>query len=369
MKKPKIKIGIILGTRPEIIKLSSLIRFCKKNKINYFVIHSNQHYSENMDAIFFKDLELPKVKYNLNVGSGKHGEQTAKMLTKIEAILEKEKPSIIFVQGDTNTVLAGALAAAKMQIPVGHVEAGLRSYDRTMPEELNRLMVDHISDFLFCPTQKQKEILMAEQIPNKKIFIVGNTVVDAAFEGIKIAEKKVNILKKLEIEKDKYFLLTMHRPNNVDNKKTLTEILKALATIYQKYKLPIVFPIHPRTESKIQEFKLKLPQGILKIEPLGFLEFLQLEKNAKLIITDSGGLQEEACIFKTPCVTIRENTERPETVEVGGNILAGTSEKKILTSVAKMIGKKRVWKNPFGNGKTAEKILKIIRKGAGKGTK
>jgi UDP-N-acetylglucosamine 2-epimerase (non-hydrolysing) len=355
------KVCIILGTRPEIIKLSSIIRYLKDGKKSFFIIHSNQHYSENMDAIFFKELNLPKPKYNLNVGSGSHGVQTAKMMEKIESILLKEKPSTVIVQGDTNTVLAGALVASKMQIPVSHVEAGLRSYDRTMPEELNRIMTDHISEFLFVPTSDQKETLQGEAIDKNKVFVVGNTVVDAVKENSKIAEK-VKTLEQNKLHRFEYFLLTMHRPSNVDDKTVLKRILSALEKVSKQYGLKIVFPIHPRTANQIKLFKIKVPKGIMIIEPVGYLEFLKLQKYAKLIITDSGGIQEEACALKTPCVTIRENTERPETVAVGGNTLAGTSEAKIINSVKKMIGKKKNWKNPYGNGKTGEKIIKILER-------
>lgn len=355
------KICIILGTRPEIIKLSPVIRECKKQRLNYFILHTNQHYFYNLDRVFFKELELPTPKYNLKVGSGTHAEETGRMLIGIEKILIKEKPSIVLVEGDVNTVLAGALAAVKLHILIGHVEAGLRSYYREMPEEINRILTDHCSDFLFAPTRKARNILIKEGISPQKIFITGNTIVDAVYQNLKLAQKKSKIMKKLNLVKRNYFLLTAHRQENVDNKSKLKNIFKGLQLIYKKFNFPIIYPIHPRTQKMIRKFKLKIPSGIKLYPPIGFLDFLILESNANLILTDSGGVQEESCILKIPCVTLRENTERPETLEVGSNILAGTNPYKILTSVKKMLKKKRKWRNPFGDGKAGRRIIKILK--------
>jgi len=360
--KENVKLAIILGTRPEIIKLSSIIQACQTQKLNYFILHTNQHYSENLDKVFFNDLRLPQPKYNLNVGSGTHAEETGKILIGIERILLKDRPNIILVQGDTNTVLAGALSATKLHIKIGHIEAGLRSYFRKMPEEINRILTDHCSDLLFAPTEKAKEILLSEGIPKNKIFVTGNTIVDVIYQNLKLAKKKSKILNKLNLKHSKYFLLTLHRQENVDKKERLKEILQGLNLICQKIKLPIIYPIHPRTEKMLQKFNLKVPHGIKLIEPTGFLDFLQLENNAKLILTDSGGVQEEACILKIPCVTLRDNTERPETIEVGANLLAGKNPQKILNCVSKMLNKKRDWDNPFGAGGTGGEILEIIKK-------
>lgn len=355
------KICIILGTRPEIIKLSSIIRECQEKHLDFFILHTNQHYSENLDKIFFDELESPQPKHNLRVGSGGHAEQTGKMLIGIEKILLKEKPEIVLVEGDTNTTLAGALAASKIHIKVGHVEAGLRSYFREMPEEINRILADHISDFLFAPTKRAKEILLKEGIPNKKVFITGNTIVDAVYQNLKIAKRKAKILKDLSLEKRKYFLLTAHRPENVDVKNRLKGILEGLELVYKKFDLPLIFPIHPRTKKRIKEFRLEAPKGVRLIDPIGFLEFLQLEANARLVLTDSGGVQEETCILKIPCVTLRDNTERPETLEVGSNMLVGANPQRIYKGVWKMINVKRNWKNPFGDGKSGKRIIKIIK--------
>lgn len=355
------KIGIILGTRPEIIKFSSIIRYCKKNKLKYFIIHTNQHYSENMDAIFFKELDLPKPKYNLGIGSGNHGDMTGRMMMKIEEVLLKERPYVILVQGDTNTVMAGALVASKLGIKVGHVEAGLRSYDRTMPEEINRVVTDHVSDFLFCPTKKQADIVKKEGISSKNIFITGNTVVDAVYECSGIADKKSKILDKYDLDENSFILMTSHRPATVDNKNNLKTVLKSAEEIANKYQKKIIFPIHPRTKKMIEKFKIKLSDVFLLIEPIGYLDMLKLQKDSFLIITDSGGLQEESCILKKKCLVIRDNTERPEAVDVGGCILVGNSSRDKITSNAGVLVKKKVnWKNPFGDGRTAMKIVSIL---------
>lgn len=355
-----IKISIIIGTRPEIIKMSPIIKECEKRRLNFFTLHTNQHYSKNLDILFFKELELPRPKYNLKVSSGTHAEEKGKMLIGIEKVLKKEKPDVVLVEGDTNSVLAGALAATKLHIKVGHIEAGLRSYFREMPEEINRILTDHCSDLLFAPTLKAKEILLSEGIPQKKIFVTGNTIVDTTYKNLKLASKKSKILRRLNLTKENYFLVTCHRPENVDKKEKLKGILNGLSLVHKKFNLPIIYPIHPRAKKMIKSFQIKIPQGIKLIQPIGHLDFLQLMINTELVLTDSGGIQEEACILKIPCVTLRNNTERPETIEVGSNLLSGTNSRKIFKITNKMINKKRDWKNPFGDGKSGKRIIDII---------
>jgi len=356
------KICIILGTRPEIIKLAPVINECVKKKLNFFVVHTNQHYSTDMDSVFFNDLNLNPPRHNLNIGSGSHGEMTGKMIIEIEKILIQEKPSIVLVQGDTNTVLAGALAASKLGILIGHVEAGLRSYDRKMPEEINRILVDHISDFLFAPTRNAEDNLIKEGISRKKIFNVGNTVVDALFHNLKIAEKESLILRDLGLLGKEYALFTMHRPSNTDSIECMTSIFEALDSTRNSGVEKIIFPAHPRVAQRIKEYKLNIPKNIIQINPIGYLDMLLLIKNADIVITDSGGVQEESCILKVPCVTLRESTERPETLSVGGNILVGCKKAKILNGIGKMSNVDRVWKNPFGDGKSAGRIIGILEK-------
>jgi UDP-N-acetylglucosamine 2-epimerase (non-hydrolysing) len=312
-----------------------------------------------MDRIFFEQLELPMPAYNLNVGSGGHAEQTGKIMAGVEKILLRECPEIVLVQGDTNTVLAGALAASKLNTRVGHIEAGLRSYDRSMPEEINRVLADHISNYLFSPTEVSRGNLLQEGIKDDMIYVTGNTIVDAVYQNLEIATRKESILEKFSLTSKEYILATIHRQENVDSKIRLQEILGGLEMIAEELSMPMIFPTHPRTRKMIREFGLNL-RRILCVEPLGFLEFLEIEANARLVLTDSGGIQEEACILGVPCITLRDNTERPETVEVGANILAGARSNFILEAAKLMINKKICWGNPFGDGKTGEKILRII---------
>ena len=353
------KVSIILGTRPEIIKMSPIVRECERMHLDYFILHTGQHYSYNMDRVFFEKLELPEAKYNLDVGSGTQGKQTADMLIGIEKILQKEIPDVVLVEGDTNTVLAGALAAAKLGIKVGHIEAGLRSYDRSMPEETNRILTDHCSDYLFAPTSTSKQILLHEGLLQKNVFMVGNTIVDAVKQNITIAQTKTQIQSKLNLQNE-FMLATSHRQENVDSKFHFKNLIKGLQLIQNEFKIPLIYPIHPRARKQLQLFGIN-PTGLTLVEPLNYLEFLQLESKAKLVLTDSGGVQEETCILKVPCVTLRENTERPETIDVGSNLLAGTSPNRILAAAKTMINKNKNWTNPFGDGKAAQKIVKILK--------
>ncbi len=359
------KIAIVVGTRPEIIKMSPIIRHCQEKGVDFCIIHTGQHYSYSMDKAFFEELSLPAAKYYLEVGSHLHGKQTAKILERIEEVLANEKPDVVLVEGDTNSVLAGALAAAKLQIKVGHVEACLRSYDKTMPEEINRIVADHASEYLFAPTAEARRIGLTENLPSEKIFVTGNTIVDAVLQNIKLAEKKEkneSIFDKTGIEKQNYVLLTLHRQENVDDKERFSKILRGLELLHRELKVNIIYPIHPRTEKMLKMFNLELPEGVVAIPPVGFLDFLTLEKNAKLILTDSGGVQEEACILNVPCVTLRNNTERPETVQVGSNIVAGADPANIVECSKTMLKSNRNWLNPFGDGRAAENIISIIQR-------
>jgi len=354
------KIAIILGTRPEIIKFSPIIRECERLNLDYFILHTGQHYSYNMDKVFFRQLQLPNPKYNIDAGSGPHGEQTGKMLIGIEKILLEEMPSVVLVEGDTNTVLAGALAAVKLCIKVGHVEAGLRSYDRQMPEEVNRVLVDHCSDFLFAPTEKSAGILLSEGVSKEKVFMVGNTIVDAINQSLHKARNNAKILKQLGVANKGYFLATVHRQENVDERARFQGIIRGLRHVRTQFKLPVIIPIHPRAKKRLEQFGLA-SKGLRLVEPLDYLSFLQLEKNARLILTDSGGVQEESCILGVPCVTLRDNTERPETVDVGANILVGTNSNSILEGTRTMLTRENRWKNPFGNGQTGKLIIDLLK--------
>jgi len=381
-------IAIILGTRPEIIKMSPIIRACQATETDFFILHTGQHYSYEMDRAFFDELELPAPTYNLDTGSGRHGEQTGKILAGIEEVLLKEEPDVVLVQGDTNTVLAGALAAAKLHIKTGHVEAGLRSFDRTMPEEINRVLTDHISDYLFAPTTGAREHLRSEGIPEEKIIVTGNTVVDAVIQNRKLAERHCNVLTDMELTDKGYFLVTAHRAENVDSRERLARIFAGLTAVSQEHGLPVIFPMHPRTRKMMESFSImpelltdpdtpekQINQAdarrdhhpiITLCQPVGYLAFLKLQAHAACVLTDSGGLQEESCILGTPCVTLRENTERPETVEVGANMLVGTSPEQIQEAVRTMMARPRgEWENPFGDGTAGDRIVGLCERGPG----
>ncbi len=346
------------------MKCSPIIREFKRLGLDFFILHTGQHYSYLMDKVFFEQLELPMAKFNLDVGSGDHGKQTGVMIEGIEKILMSEEPDAVLVQGDTNTVLAGAIAAVKLGVKVGHVEAGLRSYDRRMPEEINRILADHCSDYLFAPTERSKEILLHEGIEAKKVFMVGNTVVDAVNQNLEIAKAKSTAAEILGVEPDKFILATAHRAENVDDETRFKGIITGLQMVQVEFGVPLIYPIHPRAKKQLHTFGLDT-RGISLVDPLDYLGFLQLESMAKLVLSDSGGVQEETCILGVPCVTLRDNTERPETLDVGSNVLAGTDPKSILEAAKASVGKKKGWVNPFGDGKSAQKIMTILKKEIG----
>jgi UDP-N-acetylglucosamine 2-epimerase (non-hydrolysing) len=352
-------ITIVLGTRPEIIKMSPIIRECEAKNLDYFILHSGQHYSYLMDAVFFENLRLPDPKYRLDIGSGPHGQQTGKMLAGIEDVLLKESPDYVVVLGDPNTPLAGALAAAKLHIPVCHVEAGRRSHNRKMPEEINRIVIDHISDCLCAPTELTRENLLKEGIDAEQVVVTGDPIVDAVSENLAIAGERSTILRDLGLMSRGYILATVHRAESTDQKERLQGILTALGALSESLSLPVVFPVHPRTEGKIREFGL-LMNGILQTGPLGYLDFLHLEANARLMLTDSGCIQEESCILGVPCVTLRDDTERPETLMVGSNVLAGADPDRILPAAFKMLSTECKWQNPFGDGSAGKHIVHHI---------
>lgn len=351
------KICIILGTRPEIIKLSPLIQLFKKNKINFFIVHTNQHKIFSMERQFFQDFRI-KPNYILSTNRN----FLINSINQISKIFIKEKPDYIINQGDTYSVLASTIAfnnIKREKTKLIHLEAGLRSYDRSMPEEINRIIADHISDILLAPTKISKKNLIKENIEKSKIYVVGNTISDA----IKINKKKINsqILKRYKLKKKKFYLLTLHRPDMVDNKKNITKILNFFSIFLNKTDITMLFPIHPRTKNNLKNFSFKKLNNIKIIDPCNYFDFLSLQKNAKIVFTDSGGIQEESCILKTPCITIRKNTERPETLKVKSNILSGYSLKKIKSAITKSNTKKVNWHNPYGLN-VSNKILKVLKK-------
>ena len=357
------KVLIVLGTRPEIIKFAPVIHELILRKIELCIVHTGQHYSDNMDKIFWQSLALPNPNYHLGVKEPTHARQLAAMLVQLEDIMLSEKPNWVLVQGDTNSTLAGAICASKIKgIKVAHIEAGLRSFDRNMPEEINRIITDHISDLVLPPTEHSEKLLLAEGIAKSKIYTTGNTVEDALLANIETAKKNSQILQQLHLHPSKYLLLTLHRQENTDDPIVFARINSAIEKIAEKTQLPILFPIHPRTHRRISEFNIKISAQLRCIEPVGYYDFLILQQNAALILTDSGGVQEEACILKVPCITLRENTERPETIEVGANLLAGTTEASILSAFDSMWDKVADWQSPFGGGSAAIRIVDAICK-------
>ncbi|ASJ10818.1 UDP-N-acetyl glucosamine 2-epimerase [Thermococcus sp. P6] len=359
------KPAFVFGTRPEIIKLAPVVRAFEERSVKPLLIHTGQHYDYEMSRVFLEELELDGIDYHLEVGSGTQAEQTGRAMIGIERVLMKEKPDVVLVQGDTNTVLAGALAGVKLKIPVAHVEAGLRSFDRTMPEEINRILTDHASEVLFPPTEEARKNLEREGV-TRNVYVVGNTIVDAVLQNSKMAERKSDVLERLGLKPGEYVLVTAHRAENTDSR----ENLERLVGILEELPMRAVYPMHPRTRNRLKEFGLWERVGsiekLLVTEPLGYLDFLRLEKNAFAVMTDSGGIQEESIILNVPCLTLRYNTERPETVKAGGNVLVGLEKELVLKYLKRLMEDGEFYrrmassKNPFGDGMAGERIAGIL---------
>jgi UDP-N-acetylglucosamine 2-epimerase (non-hydrolysing) len=286
------------------------------------------------------------------------------MLAAVEAVLLEQAPDAVLVQGDTNSVLAGALATSKLDADLGHIEAGLRSFDREMPEEVNRVVADHVADYCFAPTAEAADLLHNEGIPEDRIHITGNTIVDAVFENRELAADRSDILDELGLIGGGFVLMTAHRAENVDDLARLTDLFDGVDRVANALDVPVVYPVHPRAQERIDEFDIDVPDSVCLIKPLDFLDFLCLEDQAAVILTDSGGVQEEACILGTPCVTMRDSTERPETVDVGANVVVGTDPAAILEATEGMLEADGEWRNPFGDGSAAEQILDVLEPNA-----
>lgn len=353
------KLCLVVGTRPEIIKMAPIILECRRRGISYSIVHTGQHYSYNLDKIFFEELGLGEATHNLEVGSGTFGEQLGKMLTGLEEILGAEGPSFVLAEGDTNSVLAAALASSSLGIPFVHVEAGLRSYNMAMQEERNRIVADRLASVLLAPTPWASDVLMGEGTDYHRVFVTGNTIVDALHRYLPMAEASSG-LDKLGVEPGAYFLATLHRAENTDRPEVLQRMLSGLGAAGREHGLPVVFPIHPRTLSCIDSNGLSLPSELRLMEPVGFFDFLLLEKHSRLVFTDSGGVQEECCVLRVPCITFRDDTERPETLRVGSNVVAGTHLANLEEQVRDMLGRPRDWENPFGDGRAGERTIDIL---------
>jgi UDP-N-acetylglucosamine 2-epimerase (non-hydrolysing) len=361
-----LKIINVVGARPNFMKVAPLVDAMKREPDKYLplVVHTGQHYDSKMSDSFFQDLELPDPDVHLGVGSGSHAAQTAAVMERFEPVVLREKPDWVLVVGDVNSTIACALVCVKLGIKVAHVEAGLRSRDRTMPEEINRLLTDQISDLLLTPSADADANLRAEGIPEERIKLVGNVMIDSLLKHLERARQSP-IKSQLGVKEKEYAVLTLHRPSNVDNPEVFGRILQSLETISNS--LPIVFPVHPRTRKMIGEFglteRIDNAKGLRLIDPLGYLDFLGLYSAARLVLTDSGGIQEETTALGIPCLTLRENTERPVTVELGTNTVVGTDPEKITTHALAAVNGNGNWPNripPFWDGHTAERILAAL---------
>ena len=356
------RVLIVIGTRPNFVKTAPLVEELKKinkdkRKIQYKIVHTGQHYDYEMSQLFFQELKIPKPDYNLGVGGGSHALQTARTMEKIEKVVIREKPGIVIVLGDVNATLAGAVVAAKLHIKIGHIEAGMRSFNKKMPEEINRVLTDHITDYHFCSTKTAVLNLKNEGI-TKNVYNVGDIMYDTFLEGTKIAKEKSKILRKLKLKPKSYYFATIHRAENTEDKKRLSNIVDAFSEVRN-----IIFPCHPRTEKYLKFYNLwgKLNKNIQVIKPVGYLDSLWLGKNAIKILTDSGGIQKEAYFSGIPCITLRDETEWVETVKGKMNILVGADKNKIVRAV-KNFSPKGEKHNYFGNGRTSKKIVNILSK-------
>jgi UDP-N-acetylglucosamine 2-epimerase (non-hydrolysing) len=364
-EKKKIKIVCIAGTRPNFIKIAPLIN--ELNKVKNFkseIIHTGQHYDASMSDIFFKELNIKKPKISISSGSGSHSDQTGKIMTGLEKVFLRSRPDLVIVVGDVNSTLAASIVTSKLHIPLAHVEAGLRSFDLTMPEEINRIVTDRLSEYLFTPSRDGDENLKKEGISTKRVFFTGNIMIDTLVKYIRRIDSDA-ILKKYVLKKNEFCLLTLHRPSNVDNKAVFEKLAKAINQISRDIK--IVFPAHPRTIARMKAFGLEKyfkSANILLTDPIGYLDTIGLIASSKLVITDSGGLQEETTFLKVPCITLRENTERPVTSKIGTNTVIGIDTELLKTMVNKILnGRYKKGKIPkYWDGNTADRIVNILKR-------
>lgn len=356
------KICTVIGARPQFVKAAVVsAEFAKHKSIDEVIIHTGQHYDPGMSDIFFRELNVPHEKYNLEIGSGSHGVQTGKMLASIEKVLQDEAPDYVLIYGDTNSTLAGALCSSKLHIPIAHIEAGMRSFNKKMPEEINRIIADHLSTINFCSTKTAIGNLKRENL-SKTGVLVGDVMFDCSLKFAELAEKRYDPFAKFAVERNNYALLTCHRAENTDHKKCLSEIVKAVNKISEK--MPVLYPVHPRTRKFLKEYGLSFSGNVRLVPPVGYLEMILLENHASFILTDSGGVQKEAFFYRVPCITMREETEWIETAELGWNRITGADSKKITAAFADFAKNKpaKTSARPYGNGDAAAKITKVIAK-------
>ncbi len=353
------KIVSIVGARPQFIKCGPLSREIRQ-KHEEIIVHTGQHYDPEMSTVFFEELQIPRPEYTLDIGSSSHGEQTGRMLIGIEKVLTKESPDLVLVYGDTNSTIAGALAAAKLNVNVAHIEAGLRSFDRDMPEEINRIVTDHLSTQLFCPTQTAIDNLAREGI-TKGTYLVGDVMADALAHNLEVASRSSRILEFLELDNHNYLVLTIHRPNNTDKQENLSNIIGAAGALDRL----VVFPVHPRTKRYLQQYGIwdTMPKNIKTVPPLGYLDMLKLMANAEKILTDSGGMQKEAFILNVPCITLRETTEWVETLADGLNVLVGANKTCIIQMASRTLVTGTSRSTPFGKG-ACKRIANVLERDA-----
>ncbi len=345
------KVISIVGARPQFIKLAPVSRAVRRQGYHEVILHTGQHYDERMSGAFFAELDIAPPDYNLEVGSGPHGQQTGQMLAGIEDVLVRERPDEVIVYGDTNSTLAGALAAAKLHLPVAHVEAGLRSFNRDMPEEINRVLADHVSTQLFCPTETAVRHLAREGI-TRGVDLVGDVMADVLLaDRPRIAQRARELLPALALTPHSYLVATIHRPVNTDD----PEAMRRIAAAFGKSGIPVIFPVHPRTRKLLEEYAIRWSERVRFVEPVGHLDLLALASGAAMVVTDSGGVQKEAFLLETPCVTLREETEWPETLEGDWNVLTGSRVEAIAGALARP-RPLPLRANPFGAGEASERI-------------
>jgi UDP-N-acetylglucosamine 2-epimerase (non-hydrolysing) len=349
-------IAIVVGTRPDIIQMSPLIRECERRALDYYILHTGQHYSYDMDTIFFEEMDLPRPTFNLQVGSGTSSGQVSRILIGAEQVFSIERPDVVLVAGGSNSAFGTALAASHLQIKVGHIGAGERNSNQATAEEVNRVLIDHLADLLYTSTKGGKGNLIREGIRKKGISTPGSPILDAVYQNLERTRKFRGIFRDLGIKRREYLLATIHHHKNISQKSRLSGIIEGLERVGEDLSLPVVVPVHPVTNIKMKEYGIS--SDLLQfIPPLGYLEFLQVEGNTRMVLTDSSGVQMECCILGVPCVTLLEGTEKGETLEIGSNVLAGTDPTRILAAVRRQSKSKR-WKNPYGDGKSGETIIK-----------